>query len=464
MNLLVAAAATAAGYIAEFWQNLFPKEQEASLQATAEASIRGFQGTKNEYTNEFGELFSGFSVHEVGVFGGSSSSRSRQLRSKSCGHFVKPVNSSESCVAAQLYRERARMEEYVYNSIQSITTLAIRPFFMTDVSQVIRDSSSFKEDMKIESTMKQSIGKAQQSRKLSSGRTRVSSGGGALHSQGCDLFFGFDELAFMHFVLDPNFVVDVVQEDLPPLKVPRLTAVLSESDSDVNGIQTDYTHRANCGVLSIRLHEVIHSRLEARIMELETALEDTQMRLHAMDSEHMISLNNLYVEKKSSSTQESPTFMDEGYDMNGHFIINLSGEALDTYSEAYKEISMITLTDEEAPPETTHNSDCTEKELNPFDKNLFKGQIGDCTGNGSSSQYDIIEERLSSSLNPNDIRTKEEKVSRSSESDYTGKSEDVDEDDDEMGKLLIKRIVEKTRQGSSVVLNAQRMLYSMDKQ
>ena len=84
--------------------------------------------------------------------------------------------------------------------------------------------------------------------------------------------------------------------------------------------------------------------------------------------------------------------MDEGYDMDGHFIINLSGEALDAYSEAYKEIPRITLTDEEAPPETTYNSDCTEKELNPFDKNLFKGQIGDCMGKGSSSQYDIIEE------------------------------------------------------------------------
>ena len=46
----------------------------------------------------------------------------------------------------------------------------------------------------------------------------------------------------------------------------------------------------------------------------------------------------------------------------------------------------------------------------------------------------------------------------------TGKSEDVDEDDHEMGKLLIKQIVEKTRQGSSKVLNAQRMLKSMNKQ
>lgn len=126
MDLLVAAATSAAGHIAEFWQSLFPKDQEASLQATGEASTSDVQGTKNE----------------VGVLG----SRSRQLRSKSCGHFVKPVNSSESRMAAQLYRESARMEKYVCNSIHSITTLAIRPLLVTDGNQVIcRDSSSFKD-------------------------------------------------------------------------------------------------------------------------------------------------------------------------------------------------------------------------------------------------------------------------------------------------------------------------------
>ncbi|XP_075659901.1 uncharacterized protein LOC142629750 [Castanea sativa] len=553
MDLLVAAATTATGYIAEFWQSLFPKDQEASLQATGEASTSDVQGTKNE----------------VGVLG----SRSRQLRSKSCGHFVKPVNFSESSMAAQRYRESARMEEYVHNSIHSITTLAIRPLLVTDGNQVIcRDSSSFK-DMQIVSKMKRSMGKPQRSKRLSCCQTRASSSGGdggEFHSQGSPigmlLFFlginiglmstivakkrevdnlnavlkqaknlvqdlheglkindlfnvkelsnkdfescGANGFSFLNHTpnasltereldkskkydeseaddseaiskieaeleaelerlelnmktysldrisnyveLDPDFVVDVVQEDLPPLKLSRPPDGLSDSDCDVDGTSTstDYTHTANCGVspreLSIRLHEVIHLRLEARIMELETALEDTQMRLHAMESEHIISQNNLYVEKRSS-TQESPTFMDED-NVDGPFIVNTSGEALDLYIEAYEEFTKMTITDEGAPPETTYNSN--EKELNPFRKNMFKGHDDDGAANESSSQCDIIEEKWSRNL----------------DYDNTGKSEDVDEDDHEMGKLLIKQIVEKTRQGSFMVLNAQRMLKSMNKQ
>ncbi|KAM4121229.1 hypothetical protein ACJW30_03G192200 [Castanea mollissima] len=557
MDLLVAAATTATGYIAEFWQSLFPKDQEASLQATGEASTSDVQGTKNE----------------VVVLG----SRSRQLRSKSCGHFVKPVNFSVSSMAAQRYRESARMEEYVHNSIHSITTLAIRPLLVTDGNQVIcRDSSSFK-DTQIVSKMKRSMGKAHRSKRLSCCQTRASSSGGdggEFHSQGSPngmlLFFlginiglmstivaikrevdklnavlkqaknlvqdlheelkindlfnvkelsnkdfescGANGFSFLNHTphasltereldkskkydeseaddseaiskieaeleaelerlelnmktysldrisnyveLDPDFVVDVVQEDLPPLKLPRPPDGLSDSDCDVDGTSTstststDYTHTANCGVspreLSIRLHEVIHLRLEARIMELETALEDTQMRLHAMESEHIISQNNLYVEKRSS-TQESPTFMDED-NLDGPFIVNTSGEALDLYIEAYEEFTKMTITDEGAPPETTYNSN--EKELNPFRKNMFKGHDVDGAANESSSQCDIIEEKWSRNLDHNN----------------TGKSEDVDEDDHEMGKLLIKQIVEKTRQGSSMVLNAQRMLKSMNKQ
>lgn len=81
--------------------------------------------------------------------------------------------------------------------------------------------------------------------------------------------------------------------------------------------------------------------------------------------------------------------------------------------------------------------------------------------NGSISQFDIISERGSSNLNDDEIRTTEEKASWSCESNETGESED----DDEMGKVLIKRIVGRTRQGSSVILNAQRMMYQwMDDQ
>jgi hypothetical protein len=97
-----------------------------------------------------------------------------------------------------------------------------------------------------------------------------------------------------------------------------------------------------------------------------------------------------------------------------------------------------------------------KKELIHFGKKLF----GEGMVNGSISQYDIVSERGSSNWNDDEIRTKEEKASRSCESNETGKSED----DDEMGKVLIKRIVYKTRQGSSVVLKAQRMVYLMDEQ
>ena len=79
--------------------------------------------------------------------------------------------------------------------------------------------------------------------------------------------------------------------------------------------------------------------------------------------------------------------------------------------------------------------------------------------NGSISQFDIISERGSSILNDDEIRTMEEKKSRSCESNETGESEHYD---DEMGKVLIKRIVDKTGQGSSVNLKAQRTMYSVD--
>ena len=86
-------------------------------------------------------------------------------------------------------------------AIQFITTLGIRPLLVADGNQVIcRDSSSFK-DMQIVSKMKRSIGKAQRSRRLSCCQTRASSSGGdggAFHSQICDLYSGFDDIALMH--------------------------------------------------------------------------------------------------------------------------------------------------------------------------------------------------------------------------------------------------------------------------
>ncbi|KAI5352822.1 hypothetical protein L3X38_005714 [Prunus dulcis] len=79
--------------------------------------------------------------------------------------------------------------------------------------------------------------------------------------------------------LDPDFVAGVVEEDLRLDKVNWEPAG-SSSDSD--------HEEAMCPrELSLRLHEVIESRLEARIMELETALGASQKRVHSMDFEHV---------------------------------------------------------------------------------------------------------------------------------------------------------------------------------
>lgn len=241
--------------------------------------------------------------------------------------------------------------------------------------------------------------------------------------------------------LDPDIVVDIVQGDLRPVKVQKPPGGLADSDCDVTGTSTNHTHTANYIVspreLSICLHEVIHLQLEARIMELENALENTQKRLHSMESENMIPQNKF------------------GNDMDRPFI-NLSGEAQNVFNEAYKRITGMSIKGEDALQDTIYKSDCTEKELIHFGKKLFgKGMV-----NGSISQYDIVSETGSSNLNDDEVRTKEEKASRSCESNETGESED----DDEMGQVLIKRIVDKTRQGSTVVINAQRMMYLMDDQ
>ncbi|KAG2706958.1 hypothetical protein I3843_05G114800 [Carya illinoinensis] len=264
--------------------------------------------------------------------------------------------------------------------------------------------------------------------------------------------------------LDPDFVVDVVRGDLRPIKIHRLSGGLSDSDSEGNETSTNHTHTEYRTVspkeLSMRLHEVIQLRLEARIKELETAVEKTRKSLLSVESGNMISENDLCMEKDSLLTKESRTIIDEINDMDGPSVINLSKQASDTCNEAEKDNIWMAITEEEAPLDTRFDSYCTEKELNPFDQKLFKDQIGDVRDNGSMLQYDINGDRWSSNLNHEEIRIREEKTSRSSESNDICESEYGDE----LEKVLIERIVEKTRQGSSVVLNAQRIMYSMSDQ
>lgn len=538
---------------------------------------------KSEFSKKSGDGFK--ETDSFHTFARVKSLRSRRPN----GYSVKPLKSLENYLKAQLFREHAKMEDYVLSSVPSPSKPRVRPLLVTDGSRVIsRASRDFKEEMRFKSAESgtlvgaprlpkrsvdllrkpaQSFGNGQ-SRRWSSSSARIS--GEPFHSQGSNngmlLFFLGITIGMMstivankrevdklhellkqteHLVLDlheeiemkdtlsvkeltydgyeshktkecpfrnedstkfsteceldtseryggnepdnqkkaecfesmstieaeleaelerlelnmksssierisdfieldPNFEADVVQGEL---RVETVNGKPGDpSDSDHCGSSTNDNNSANYAVspreLSLRLHEVIQSRLEARIMELERALEDSQKRVHLKESEHAISRMDLYSEVEYSSTQESPTFVDEDIDMDRPMVINLSGEALNAYNEAHEGVFTMTKTEEETPPDTICNG--VGKGMRLFNKNAHKGIHGE--DNGSISHFDMIHERWSGSLESNEV----------------DESEDEDDDDDEIGELLIKQIVEKARQGSSVVLNAQRMLFSMD--
>ncbi|KAL5826257.1 hypothetical protein ACOSQ4_018054 [Xanthoceras sorbifolium] len=118
--------------------------------------------------------------------------------------------------------------------------------------------------------------------------------------------------------LDPDFVPDVVHGDLKLDKAAGEPCGFSDSDRDVSGTSTNPrndagNYAASPRELSLRLHEVIESRLEARIMELETALENSQNKLETLEMESTIPWRDLYSEAESSSV-ESSTVIDDGHD------------------------------------------------------------------------------------------------------------------------------------------------------
>ncbi|KAA8532898.1 hypothetical protein F0562_032985 [Nyssa sinensis] len=537
-------------------------------------NVDGISG-KNEYFGNSNDVLPEFKTDRFAMKGSLR-------RRRSLGFFVKPSNSLESCLTAQLFREQSKIEEFVLSSVPSQSTPVMRPLLVTDGSRIISGAScdSFSvqfdggEDKLTRETEVcleenntllgtpsfEEIRSVQLPRKPNRRcrKQQLSRSGRPLHSQGSpsgmllffigittenlaqdlheelemkgmltvkelanednqsqktiDCSFNREPIAssskqepdestkydskepddhkaenpelmskieaeleaelerlelnmkasslerISDFVeLDPDFEADVVQGDLRLDVVNRQLGETSESDRDASGTSTNYTPIANYAVLpwelSLRLHEVIESRLEERIKELETALENSQKRVHSLESQRLISQKSLaYNEVESSSTPESPTFIDEGIDIDRPLVINLSGEALDAYNEAYEEMIRMTETDQDTP-DAICNSNHIENEM------LFENRNnGD---NVSISESDVTEERWLRSLFQNKIRMWEEPTSRSQGSNEVGEEDD---DDDEVGKLLIKQIVEKARQGSSVVLNAHQMLYKMNQQ
>ncbi|XP_058193623.1 uncharacterized protein LOC131310559 [Rhododendron vialii] len=221
--------------------------------------------------------------------------------------------------------------------------------------------------------------------------------------------------------LNPDFEAEVIQGDL------KVGLVQSRSDSDASWTPADHTQTANYAVspreLSLRLHEVIKSRLEARIEELEAALQNSQKKVQSLKWQHRISQTNM-----ASSTPGSPN-VNEVYEMDQPFEINLSGEGLDARSEAYDEIIWVADSNQETPDAACRNSHI-EEVIPRYHKRLGEGQ-----NKGRDNLIGTLEERI--------LRSR-------GSSEVAAESEDGESDDE----LLIRQIVKKSRQGLSTVLNS----------
>ncbi|XP_024027380.1 uncharacterized protein LOC112093370 [Morus notabilis] len=241
--------------------------------------------------------------------------------------------------------------------------------------------------------------------------------------------------------LDADFEADFAQGEL---RVDTLGGEVAKSKSNEDGASTSTTHHSgNHAVspreLSLRLHEVIQSRLEERVNELEIALQNSQRKIKIMESGRKNRGEFSNGRLRYLSSQESPIAR-EDYNSMSHppLVINLSGEAIDAYNEAHEELMKMSDSEEEDSP---------------------RGIYEDIHYSHSA----IPEEKSLGELFPNSLRMQEEHISLVLGSNDTSNSGDeISDCKDEMEKELIKQIVERTKKGSPVVLNAQRLLFSMD--
>ncbi|KAK9926109.1 hypothetical protein M0R45_023357 [Rubus argutus] len=201
--------------------------------------------------------------------------------------------------------------------------------------------------------------------------------------------------------LDPDFRADFAQGELRAEMVGGHTA---QPKSNENASSTTTAH--HCGnyavsprELSVRLHEVIQSRLEERIQELEAALQSSQREVRVVELEHKESLSDISNSYVQSTIEESTNSKVQSQTIIEPLVMNLAGEALDAYNEAYDEWMKL-----------------RDEHISRFE----------CSNNSSVSE------------------------------------EENSDSDEEMEKQLIKQIVEKTKKGSPVVLNAQKWLFSMN--
>uniref|UniRef100_A0A453JWZ7 Uncharacterized protein n=1 Tax=Aegilops tauschii subsp. strangulata TaxID=200361 RepID=A0A453JWZ7_AEGTS len=263
-----------------------------------------------------------------------------------------------------------------------------------------------------------------------------------------------EEEPFDLIEIDQEFIGDIVQGELKADMILRdIADYSSDSDHGRDSRQSspDYTHETNYPVsprdLSLRLHKVIQHRLEDRIKELETALAQSQKQaqLHIMAREQVFSERMCSnSDSGSSSNQDSPLFIQETSSSAEPFCLNLAGDALEAYDEAYEEFMRIA----DSPCTTSTNGKPQANEDYAVDRSLIWGLEDE---SATELKEDVTWEQAVKSGDPNRVQ----------ERDGDDEDESGDEDDHD-SKMLIQQIVERTKQGSPVLIHAQRMLFSVD--
>lgn len=221
-----------------------------------------------------------------------------------------------------------------------------------------------------------------------------------------------------------------------------------ESNQDPSGNSTPESgnYVVSPRELSLRLHKVINSRLEKRITELETALQESQRKVEqlVMESESKKSSWSRVWEAREVMTYKSDSIAIEHTKTNNNhaemqpLVMNLTGEALDAFNESYDELMNInddSEDDDESPLEEMHESELIHHE--------------DFSSTSPWSHH-----------HGDDSKAQEQELL-----DFIGleeQDEEISDFESEMEKQLIKQIVEKTKQGSPVVLNAQKILFLME--
>lgn len=252
---------------------------------------------------------------------------------------------------------------------------------------------------------------------------------------------------------DPDLIGDVVHGELRADMFSGVQEGQGDLDRDSISSSTTDTHSLNYAVspreLSLRLHELIQCRLEERIQELESELEHSQKHLQLVEAGRVLSQGTFSNSEAESTDQENLTIVEQDCVLAQPLHLNLAGDALNAYEEAYEELMRMPVTEETLPPVTDTKKKPLEDGLYSTNRSLVWGMEGDDV---SKPLAEV--EYINRELTWNQI------LSSVSDVEDCNGGDEYEIDDDE-GRM-IQQIVERTRQGSPAVLNAQKMLFSMD--